>query len=130
MPRGDRTGPMGMGPMTGRGAGYCAGYDMPGYAHPYPRGGYGRGWGLGRGRGWGLGMGRGGHWRHSAYGPGRRAAYYPGYYGPGWGAPPPAYAPYEPTPQEELGALKEQAQWLQQELEATSQRIGELEAEE
>ena len=31
MPRGDRTGPMGMGPMTGRGAGYCAGYDVPGF---------------------------------------------------------------------------------------------------
>ncbi|NLG67487.1 MAG: DUF5320 domain-containing protein, partial [Actinobacteria bacterium] len=25
MPRGDGTGPEGMGPMTGRGAGYCAG---------------------------------------------------------------------------------------------------------
>ena len=35
MPRGDRTGPAGMGPMTGRGAGYCAGYPMPGsYADP------------------------------------------------------------------------------------------------
>ena len=30
MPRGDRTGPDGMGPMTGRRMGYCAGYDMPG----------------------------------------------------------------------------------------------------
>jgi len=26
MPRGDGTGPMGMGPMTGRGAGFCTGY--------------------------------------------------------------------------------------------------------
>ena len=34
MPRGDRTGPMGMGPMTGRAAGYCAGYGVPGYANP------------------------------------------------------------------------------------------------
>lgn len=33
MPRGDGTGPMGMGPMTGRGAGTCAGYGC----------GYGRG---------------------------------------------------------------------------------------
>ena len=32
MPGGDRTGPMGQGPMTGRGAGYCAGFGMPGYA--------------------------------------------------------------------------------------------------
>jgi len=29
--RGDRTGPEGKGPMTGRKAGYCAGNDMPGY---------------------------------------------------------------------------------------------------
>ena len=31
MPRGDGTGPTGKGPMTGRGAGYCAGYSTPGY---------------------------------------------------------------------------------------------------
>ena len=30
MPGGDGTGPMGMGPMTGRGAGYCAGFAAPG----------------------------------------------------------------------------------------------------
>ena len=55
MPGGDRTGPMGAGPMTGRGAGYCAGYGMPGYTHR----GFGRGMGGGRGfgRGWGRGMG-------------------------------------------------------------------------
>ena len=35
MPRGDGTGPAGMGPMTGRAAGYCAGYNMPGYMNPY-----------------------------------------------------------------------------------------------
>ena len=29
MPRGDGTGPMGMGPMTGRGAGFCAGLGAP-----------------------------------------------------------------------------------------------------
>jgi len=34
MPRGDRTGPAGMGPMTGRAAGYCAGYGVPGYLNP------------------------------------------------------------------------------------------------
>lgn len=32
MPRGDRTGPTGMGPMTGRGMGYCTGCDQPGFA--------------------------------------------------------------------------------------------------
>ena len=60
MPRGDRTGPEGAGPMTGRGAGYCAGYSVPGYANPV--GGYGRGWGRGRGRGFGRGY-RGGFGR-------------------------------------------------------------------
>jgi len=29
MPFGDGTGPRGMGPMTGRGAGYCAGFASP-----------------------------------------------------------------------------------------------------
>ena len=57
MPRGDRTGPQGMGPRTGRAAGYCAGYDVSGYDNPVPGPGYGRGmaWGRGgRGRGWGY----------------------------------------------------------------------------
>ena len=43
--------------MTGRGAGFCAGYSVPGYMNPI--GGYGRGWGRGRGRGFGRGWGRG-----------------------------------------------------------------------
>ncbi|HBS59031.1 MAG TPA: hypothetical protein DEA44_07190 [Firmicutes bacterium] len=34
MPRGDRTGPMGMGPMSGRGAGFCTGFAMPGVRNP------------------------------------------------------------------------------------------------
>ncbi|HHX95299.1 MAG TPA: DUF5320 domain-containing protein, partial [Clostridia bacterium] len=33
MPRGDRTGPTGLGPLTGRGAGFCAGFKVPGYAN-------------------------------------------------------------------------------------------------
>jgi hypothetical protein len=52
MPRGDRTGPMGMGPMTGRGGGYCGGYDAPGYANAGPGYGYGMGGGRGRGNRW------------------------------------------------------------------------------
>ena len=46
MPRGDGTGPMGMGSMTGRGAGICAGYAASGYENPI---GYGCGFGGGRG---------------------------------------------------------------------------------
>lgn len=40
MPGGDGRGPLGSGPMTGRGAGYCAGFNGPGYA-------MGRGYGFG-----------------------------------------------------------------------------------
>jgi hypothetical protein len=47
MPRGDGTGPMGMGPLTGRGAGFCAGFAAPGYMNLTP--GYGIGFGRGRG---------------------------------------------------------------------------------
>ena len=59
MPRGDKAGPAGKGPKTGRGAGYCAGYNTPGYMNPGFGYGTGMGWGrgLGRGRGWGRGMG-------------------------------------------------------------------------
>jgi len=64
MPFGDGTGSRGMGPMTGRGAGYCAGFGQPGFANPIPGRrwfGFGSGWGRpygypyvgwGRGRGW------------------------------------------------------------------------------
>jgi len=56
MPFGDRTGPRGLGPRTGRGWGYCSGYPYYGYRNPY---GYdwGRGFGRGWGRGWGSGWG-------------------------------------------------------------------------
>jgi hypothetical protein len=58
MPGRDRTGPLGAGPRTGRGLGYCSGYNRPGFTNPNPvfRGG------LGFGR---RGMGRG--WRHRFY---------------------------------------------------------------
>ena len=61
MPGGDRTGPLGLGPRTGRRAGFCSGYDVPGYANPVV--GYGRGFGFGRGWGRGFGRGRGFWWR-------------------------------------------------------------------
>jgi len=55
MPGGDGTGPQGLGSMTGRAAGYCAGYQTPGFANPV----VGRGFGRGRGPGPGQGFGRG-----------------------------------------------------------------------
>jgi hypothetical protein len=56
MPRGDKTGPAGLGPMTGRGMGYCNGYNLPGssqFADTRFGCGFGRGCarGMGRGRG-------------------------------------------------------------------------------
>ncbi len=54
MPRGDRTGPAGMGPMTGRGAGFCAGYGTAGYMNNAGTYGGGRGFGGRRGLGGGL----------------------------------------------------------------------------
>ncbi len=55
MPGGDRTGPLGEGSMTGRRAGYCAGYNLFGYSNPVPR--IGRGFGRRRGLGFGRGLG-------------------------------------------------------------------------
>ena len=54
MPRGDGTGPNGQGPLTGRGRGYCAGYNSPGFANGVPAGGRGMAWRRGRGRGFRL----------------------------------------------------------------------------
>ena len=65
MPRGDGTGPTGMGSMTGRAAGYCAGYSMPGYVNPIPR------------QGLGLGLGRGFRAPYAAFG--RRPRFGGGY---------------------------------------------------
>jgi hypothetical protein len=56
MPRGNGMGPAGMGPMTGRAAGFCAANGQPGFANASG----GRGCGLGRGRGGGQ-QGGGGH---------------------------------------------------------------------
>ncbi|MCD6542165.1 MAG: DUF5320 domain-containing protein [Thermoplasmata archaeon] len=78
MPWGDGTGPWGLGPMTGRGFGYCAGYPHPGFVVPFPRGGrwfwWGRGF-WGRGRGWRW------FWRLFYWSPFYR---YPVYYYPPW----------------------------------------------
>ncbi|MBN1451821.1 MAG: DUF5320 domain-containing protein [Anaerolineales bacterium] len=103
MPRGDRTGPMGAGPRTGRGLGYCGGYDAPGFADPAF--GFGRGWGHRRGGGFG--------WQHRFFATGQT----------GWGYP--RYTP--PTQEETLQALKDEAEWLKGQLEAIKKRIEELE---
>ena len=58
MPSGDRTGPMGQGSGTGRAAGYCYGFDSPGFTKGFG-GRMGNGFGCGRGRGGGRGRGWG-----------------------------------------------------------------------
>ena len=127
MPAGDGSGPRGMGPMTGRGAGHCAGNSVPGYANPIPGRGMGMGWM--RGAGWGGGRGRRGSWRYSPAPP----DWAPVGYSPAWGAPPPvAYGPYaapQPTPEQETEFLKAQGEQLQGQLDAITQRIAELEQE-
>ena len=117
MPGGDGTGPGGMGSMTGRAAGYCAGYSVPGYMNPVAgRGRFGYGLGLGRGRGFGRGFG----FRGAAYGAPYVAPNYPVAYGNNY--------PYaqEITPQQETDMLKEQSKAIGGELEAINKRINEL----
>lgn len=58
MPGGDRRGPVGEGPLTGRQRGYCAGYDRAGFERPGRGGGYGGGRGANGSRGAGRGYGR------------------------------------------------------------------------
>ena len=98
MPSGDRTGPMGFGPMTGRGFGYCAGYPTPGFARGWGRGmGGGRGWG--RGMGWGRGRGYGAYGAGVGYG-----AYGAGVDAPGF----PRAFPSAAETQEDLTAYRDQ----------------------
>jgi hypothetical protein len=127
MPGGDRTGPLGLGPATGRGAGYCRSYGMPGYANRWA-GGWGRGrgggwWGGGRGGGFGGGgYGRGWHHRYSATGI------------PGWawnwegtGVAPLAGGPISrETHNQERRRLEEEAEFLRGELEEINRRLTEL----
>jgi hypothetical protein len=116
MPGRDRTGPRGMGPMTGRAAGYCPSNAVPGYTNP----GFGRGYGMGRGS-WGGG-GRG--WRNMYCATGL----------PGWARPGACGVPYvhpapygEPTPDIQKQSLKDQADVLQAELDLVKKRLADLE---
>jgi hypothetical protein len=98
MPGGDRTGPLGAGPRSGRGMGYCSGYDRPGFANLATSF---RGWfGFGRGGG-----GRG--WRHRFFATGV----------PGWATT---------APEQETADLHAQANWLKAQLDAIQKRIDEI----
>jgi hypothetical protein len=95
---------MGMGPMTGRGAGFCSGFGVPGFMNAVPGRG-GMGFGRRRGMGFGIGMG----WRH------------------GWG-----FQSSQVTDQQqvdELSLLKNQAKYFGETLQSINRRISELETE-
>ena len=103
MPRGNGTGPMGAGPMTGRAAGYCAGFATPGFANQAGYGGFGRGMGMGRGGRGGMGFG----FRNRFYAPETMQA--------------PAI-----NPDQEKEYLANEAKALENDLEAIKKRLGEL----
>jgi hypothetical protein len=105
--------------MTGRGAGFCAGFNTPGFANPMVGGGRGMGWG--RGGGGGRGNGRG--WRNMYYATGQ----------PGWmrfnnafQPQPVAQAPADPVVLQEM--LQQQAVALQGQLDVIRQRLDDLSA--
>ena len=111
MPRGDKKGPIGQGPMTGRAMGYCVGNDVPGYMEDRSGLGLARGFRGGRNAGMGRGLGRG---------MGRQMSM-------------PNAAPHEgnlaPTKDEERNYLSKQAERLKRTLNEVEQRINELDKE-
>jgi len=117
MPGGNGTGPMGMGSMTGRAAGFCAGFGMPGYANAPAR----RGFGVGNGRGRefrGRNAGRGFRHMFKATGlPGRtRFGGYDASY-------------QDPDPNLENQTLKSQVKAMQSELDFIMKRLSDIETE-
>ena len=112
MPWGNGTGPTGAGPMTGRGAGYCAGYTMPGYANKIGRFGafgFGKGFG-GRGRGF----------RHWFYAKGL-----PGWMRFGFSSPFNQY-----SKEDEKSFLKQQVEFLTKTIDDINRRLSELDKAE
>ena len=102
MPGGDRRGPMGEGPRTGRALGYCSGYNSPGYT-----------------KGRGMGLGRGMAYRHGGRGRGFGRGYSRDYY---------ADEVYDDYAAEEKAYLEDTIVQLEDELAAMKKRISELEA--
>ena len=128
MPFGDGTGPMGYGPMSGRGVGYCAGFNMPGFANPMPGRGFGRGRGFGWRRGFrgGFGFGRGFGWGFVPVDPYEA---YP-YREPVYPQPVAPQTPYgEPvslSKEEQRKILEDEIVALEEELKAIKRKLNEL----
>ncbi len=114
MPRGDGTGPDGAGSITGRGAGFCAGYNIPGYANQVRGGRDGE---FGGGRGFG---GRG--WMNRFYATGvpfNRLGFQPRS---------DSNDPNDNHAESELRMLKRQAEFMKREMDLVNSRITELES--
>jgi hypothetical protein len=111
MPGGNGTGPSGMGPMTGRVAGFCAGYSVPGFMNFAGGRAY---------RGAGLGFGAGGRGRRNRYATGVPGRARIGYAMPEWGS-------YEADGGDERQLLKQQADYLQRSIDQINKRIQEIE---
>ena len=128
MPGRDQTGPTGMGPSTGRGAGDCSNTETPGAANT--QGGRGRGMG-GRGRGGGMGRGLGRRNRLRATGltdvkqatMDEQSA----------GSIPPVQESPSPTVEavgaSEVDALKQQTKSMEQQMQRLNERIEQLETD-
>jgi len=111
MPRGDRTGPGGTGPRTGWGAGYCGGFNSPGYVNLASRGRFGPGRGRDAG---GRGSGGGRRWRHRYYATGQ----------PGWMRRGGVGDPMQDAdPTTEKRVLEEEAEALQARLNSIMSRL-------
>ena len=136
MPGGDHTGPMGLGPGTGREFGYCHGSDSPGYTRVSGRG-IGRGFGSGRGMGRGLGRGLGpGGGAGRGLGLGKGMGWGRGC-GRGWdfSVPYQNYFPGNPwmqtmSKEDEIRLLKSEADALKRSQKEIEKRLEELEKEE
>jgi len=103
--------------MRLRGAGFCAGFTMPGYANSAPGKGCGMGFGRGRRFG-GDGGGRGRGWRNVFYATGL----------PGWARFGRPDARYQKADEElEKQTLQGRAEALQVELDFIKKRLSDLE---
>jgi len=127
MPGGDRSGPMGFGPMTGRGAGFCAGFESPGFSTMEQ--GYSS---RGR-RGVGRGMRQGFRGRGRGFGNRNMESGYPWGTGfnnvPFYGDSGSAYAQDPQSRQDEIKYLKQQAGYFAKSLDEVQKRIEKIEAE-
>lgn len=119
MPAFDKRGPLGQGPRTGRGFGYCASTTGSSHGQPVVYG-VGRG-GIphGGGRGFAFGGRRG---RGQRFGDRRFAPLEPGFY--------PAPASVQMTAEQEIAGLKEESQILQDQLNQINTRIEDLVSEQ